>query len=352
MPSVHAVVMAGGRGERFWPLSTDRLSKPFIPLLGSRTLIQDTVDRLQGLVPPERVFISIGEAHLEVARNQLPGIPAANFIVEPVGRDTSACIGWCALHVEQRDAQGALLAIPADHFVGDAEAYRRTLRKGFDSLTGSSGVVFGVRPVRPETGYGYVQVEKPGAADVACRVLRFVEKPDAAVAVEYLRSGDYFWNSGIFLWENTTLLELFARHLPDTYRGLEKLRAFAGRPGADPAELLAVFSALPRISIDFGILEKTSGLRLLPVEFDWDDIGNWHALERALPADVRGNISRGNHVSVNSTGCIVLSDSGTIATFGVSDLVVVQAHGNVLVCPKDRASDLKRLVTALGPEKK
>jgi mannose-1-phosphate guanylyltransferase len=346
MEHLHAVIMAGGRGERFWPLSTDALPKPFVPLLGSRTLIQETVSRLETLVPPERILISIGKPQESVAREQLPGIPAENFIVEPVGRDTAACLGYCALHLERRDPSAVMLAVPADHFIGDVQAYRRSLRAGFEDLAGATGVVYGIPPTRPETGYGYVLAEKPPLPSRAWPVLRFVEKPDASRAEEYVRSGRYFWNSGIFLWRNRALLELFERLMPATWRGMVSLRKLIGRPDLS-AELHRVFAELPRISVDYGILEKTVGLRLVPAEFGWDDIGTWSALARALPADTGGNVARGRHSAVDSSGCIVYSDSGGVATFGVKDLVIVQANGQVLVCPKDRASELKKLVEAL-----
>jgi len=348
MPALYAVIMAGGRGERFWPLSTLSLPKPFIPLLGSSTLLQDTVARIQKLVPLERILISIGAGHSAVAREQLPNLPPENFIVEPTGRDTAACLGFSALHIERRDPEATMLALPADHFVGDADAYVRTVQKGLESLEGASGVVFGIPPTRPETGYGYILAGKPARPEDAWPVVRFIEKPDARTAEQYLASGDYFWNSGMFLWKNRTLLELFQEHMPATHQGLCRLRSLLGE--SDPAaEIGKVFSALPRISIDFGIMEKISGLRLVPAQFAWDDIGNWASLERALPADAQGNIAQGPHVALESSGCILYAQSGTVAVFGVSDLIVVQAYGKVLVCSKDKASDLKKLIAALGP---
>jgi len=347
--SLYAVIMAGGRGERFWPLSTDKIAKPFVPLLGERTLLQSTVDRLHSLVPRERIFISIGENHREVATRQLPEIPPENFVVEPIGRDTSACLGFCALHLERRDADALMLAVPADHYVDSPERYGRSLKKAIENLEGSTAVLFGVPPARPETGYGYIQAEKPAVPADAWPVVRFVEKPDLATAASYVRSGEYFWNSGIFLWRNRTLLELFEEHMPATHQGLSKIRPLLGRKDAT-SEIFPIFASLERISIDYGILEQASRLRMVPVEFVWDDIGNWAALERVLPADALGNISRGAHLAVESSACIVYSDAGLIATFGVSNLAVVQAAGKVLVCPKDRASDLKRLVSALGPD--
>jgi mannose-1-phosphate guanylyltransferase len=341
--------MAGGRGERFWPLSEEARTKPFVPLLGDHTLVQETVARLAPLVPPERVLVAIGEAHLALARTQLPEIPEANFIVEPVGRDTSACLGYAALHLERLDPDAVMIALPADHFVGDAAAYRRALARGVEALEQATAVVFGVHPDRPDPGYGYVQVEAPAGGDPGAlrRVVRFVEKPNVATAARYLASGDYFWNGGIFVWRNRTLLELFGRHMPETYRGLEVLRPLVGRAGAE-AERLRIFSTLDRLSIDFGVLEKTTGLSLVPFDFRWDDIGNWAALDRALEPDASGNVARGAHAALEATGCVLYSDGGVVAAFGVTDLVIVQARGKVLVCPKSRAPELKRLVAALG----
>lgn len=351
MSEVYAVIMAGGRGERFWPLSTEDLPKPFVRLLGPRTMLQETVERLQPLIPPERILISIGAVHETLARGLLPGLPPENFVVEPVGRDTSACLGFCALHIERRDPQAAMLAVPADHHIHDGEAFRRTLRKGMESLAGATAVVFGIRPARPDTGYGYVETGAAARAAEALPVIRFVEKPDARTAARYLAAGNFYWNSGMFLWRNATLLELFARHMPDTYRGLERIRSLMNGPHA-PGELARVYGALPRISVDYGILEKASGLRLVPAEFDWDDIGNWTALERILPADAQGNVAVGPLHALEAGGCIAYSDAGTVALFGVSDLVVVQARGRVLVCPKEKAAELKRLVGGLDPERR
>jgi mannose-1-phosphate guanylyltransferase len=311
-------------------------------------MLQDTISRLHPIVPFERILISIGATHLEIARQQLPQVPEENFIVEPVGRDTSACLGFCALHIEQRDPEGILLALPADHFVGNPVHYRNTLKTGLDNLEGAAGIVFGVRPTRAETGYGYILAEKPPVRASAWPVVRFIEKPTAPAAAEYFASGNYFWNSGMFLWRNQALLGLFERHMPDTYKGLCLLRPLLGKKDAG-AEIEKIFKKLPRISIDYGIMEKTSGLRLVPADFPWDDIGNWASLERALPPDDWGNIAQGYHVALESSGCVFYAKEGTVATFGVSDLVVVLAYGKVLVCSKEKAGDLKRLVTSLGP---
>ncbi len=343
--------MAGGRGERFWPLSTEERPKPFVPLIGPATLLQETVARLRSLVPVERILIALGEKHREIASRQVPEIPPANFIVEPIGRDTAACLGLSAIHVALRDPEAIMLALPADHFVADADQFRQTVRIGIENLEGATGIVFGIRPDRPETGYGYIRAEKPAVRAAAWPVLRFVEKPDAAKALEYVRSGRYFWNSGMFLWRNRTLLALFENHMPEISRALGELRPLLDRENAR-AEMLRIFSSLPRVSIDYGILEKASGLRLVPVAYGWDDIGNWTSLARTIPADSSGNVVQGRAVPVQSRDCILLSEDGAVTVFGVSELVVVRARGKVLVCRKDRAAELKTLLSSLPEEMK
>jgi mannose-1-phosphate guanylyltransferase len=352
MAQVYAVIMAGGRGERFWPLSTDEVPKPFLPLLGSSTLLQETVARLQPLIPIERIMVSVGEMHSRIAKMQLPQIPESNFVVEPVGRDTSACLGFCALHLERRDPEAVMFALPADHFISEPHAFRLAAEKGINSLEGAEAVIFGIVPTRPDTGYGYIMAEKPALATDAWPVLRFFEKPDAERAAAYCRAGNFFWNSGMFLWRNRTLLELFRKHMPETWEGLSRLRPLLGSD-EDRGELARIYSALKRISIDYGILEKTSGMRLVPAAFPWDDIGNWASLGRALPSDGAGNVSRGSFAGLEAGGCITYSDAGTVALFGVTDMVVVQAHGKVLVCPRNRAPDLKKLMASLpGSDRK
>ena len=346
MANIYAVIMAGGRGERFWPLSASKLRKPFIPLLGKTSLFQQTAERIQKLVPIKNILISIGAEHFEIARKQLPQLPEENFIVEPIGRDTSACIAYCALHIEKRDPEALMIALPADHFVSNVDGYVKTLQLGIENLQEASGIVFGISPARPETGYGYVLADASSSASSALKVIRFVEKPNAEKAAEFLASGDYYWNSGMFLWKNSTLLDLFRQHMPEFYARMCILRSLLGTDSG--AEINKVFSSLPRISIDFGIMEKTAGLKLVPAQFIWDDIGNWASLERALPADSQGNIAQGSHMALDSSGCIIYAQSETVAAFGVADLVIVQAYGQVLVCPKSKAGDLKQLVSALA----
>jgi len=346
MSTLYAVIMAGGRGERFWPLSTKKLPKPFIPLLGKGSLLQSTVSRIQPLVPYEQIMISIGAEHFDIAREQLPGIPNENFLVEPFGRDTSACLGFCALHLEQRDRSALMLALPADHYVADEVAYLKTIRMGLYNLEGSNGVVFGIKPTRPETGYGYIHAEKPADGGKAWPVVQFIEKPDTDTAERYIAEGNYFWNSGMFLWNNRTLLDLFEKFMPDTCAALGSLRPLIGDVTAGEA-IRNIFSMLPRISIDFGIMEKAENLRLIPADFGWDDIGGWAALGRALAPDDNGNIVQGRASVLESENCVIYSQSDKIAAFGVSDLVIVQACGKILVTTRDKAADLKKLVTAM-----
>ena len=241
-----------------------------------------------------------------------------------------------------------MLALPADHYVTNGDAYRKTIQTGLSNLEGSNGVVFGITPTRPETGYGYILAEKPldGCGGNARPVIRFVEKPDADAAARYLAEGNYYWNSGMFLWNNRTLLGLFEKFMPDTSVALNRLRPLIGDETAGE-EIRDIFSTLPRISIDFGIMEKAEGLRLVPADFGWDDVGSWAALGRALMPDKKGNIIQGRASVLEAENCVIYSQSDTIAAFGVSDLIIVQAHGKILVTSRDKAADLKKLVATL-----
>jgi mannose-1-phosphate guanylyltransferase len=242
-----------------------------------------------------------------------------------------------------------MLAVPADHYVADREGYLLTLEKGIRVLPGATGVVFGIPPNRPETGYGYIQAHKPDPEADSVPVIRFVEKPDVARARQYVSAGNYYWNSGMFLWRNRTLLDLFREHMPELHRGLETLRPLIGVDSKRAARRRC-FASLPRISIDFGVMEKASGLRLVPAEFSWDDIGNWAALDRTLAHDEYYNVAVGPHMALETDHCILYSDSDSVAAFGVSDLIIVKAKGQVLVCAKNRAAELKRLIAMMGDE--
>jgi mannose-1-phosphate guanylyltransferase len=348
------VIMAGGRGERFWPLSTDLTPKPFLKLMGDKTLIQLTVERALRIVPEERIFVVLGLSQLAVAREQLPLLTDRNFIVEPEGRDTAPCIGFAALSLLKVDNDAIMITLPADHYVPDVEGFVSTILSGVACAgTGDYLVTIGIKPTRPETGYGYINAHEPFGTTpgAACyKVERIVEKPDAAKAILYMQEGTYYWNAGIFIWRAGVVLEGIRRHMPELHEGLMKIKAI---PEEDlDRDLVAVFSSLPRKSIDYGLMEKADNVLMVPSGFVWDDVGTWTSLLRVLDLDGQGNLRVGDTVSVDTTDCVVYGDGITIGTLGVSGLVIVGSKRGVLVCGLDRAQEVKEIVKRLEAEKK
>ncbi len=342
------VVLAGGSGERFWPLSTPAHPKQFPPLLDGQSCFQRTVDRAVRLVGSERVFVATRQTLAHIVREQVPELPVENCILEPEGRDTAACIGLAALVLEERRPGTRMLVTPSDHFIAPYHAFEETIRQGVALLDRVDGLVtLGIPPTGPETGYGYILAgpmvpEHPAAR----RCQRFTEKPDRTTAERFVADGRYYWNSGIFLWRAATFLKQMSEHLPEHWRLLEALRPAMGSPEQE-RELARLFPQMPKVSVDIGVLEKAGDVFMVPASFSWDDIGAWSALGRILPADEVGNAVVGRHVGRDSRGCVIYSTTRPIATVGLSDMVVVETAEGVLVCPKHRAQEVKDLVRLL-----
>lgn len=346
----HAVILAGGKGERFWPLSTAGRPKQFLTLVGSKPLLTLAFERLRGLVPPDRTYVITNKDLMASTRRALPRLPARNIIGEPVGRDTAAALAvGCAL-VGARDPDGVFCVLTADHIIGHLPRFRRTLRAGLE-LAGRENVLItiGIEPRGPSTGYGYIEAPERCAARGGIRfrnVRRFVEKPDRATARRYCASGRFFWNSGMFIWSARALERAFARHRPPLARLVAELRPLAGTPRFGAA-LRRLYAGLERISIDYAVMEKVRNIAMAEGAFAWDDLGSWSALEGHVPADAAGNVVLGSCEAVASEDNVVVSQDRLTALIGVRDLIVVQAPGVTLVCPKDRAQDVKKLVERL-----
>lgn len=340
--------MAGGRGERFWPASTPDRPKQFIDLTGDGTLIQQTVLRLAQIIPFRDIYVVTSAAHVTLARTQLPQIPARNFIVEPEGRDTAVCIGLAAVWLERLDPDAVMLAVPADHFIPDADHFCDIAVSALQHAAQTEGLVtLGIRPDRPETGYGYIQMGAPCGDAASAQVYqaqRFVEKPDLPTAQNYLASGQYLWNSGMFAWTVKAIRREIARHLPVLHEGLEALAA-----APSPSELMSllpeVFTRLPKISIDYGVMERSDCVYVIPSDFRWDDLGSWTAVARLREGDAHGNVTSGLVLTEDCRNLVVESKGRLVATLGVSDLVVVETEDAVLVCARDRVQDIRRLAT-------
>lgn len=345
--NVYAIIMAGGRGERFWPLSTEAKPKPFLRFMGDKTLFQATVERLGHFISEDRLLPVLAEQHLALAREQVPHIPERNYIVEPIGRDTAACLGLASLYLEQMDPTAVMLVLPADHYIQDEGEFISCLKTSIAFLSRENRIVtIGIRPTRPEVGYGYIEAGSELAPGVD-RVTRFVEKPSIAKAREYVAKPNYYWNSGMFIWRNNLIQSLLSRFMPDHWRVLDKIRQSIGTV-REKATVEREYEKLEKISIDHGVLEKTEDIAVVPAKFRWDDIGNWAALTRLGAVDGRDNFCLGKHIVSDAKNCVVYSPELPIAAFGVSDLVIVAANDRLLVCSKDVAPQLKKLVREHG----
>lgn len=342
----YAVIMAGGKGERFWPWSRSSLPKQFLPLTGERTLIQQAFDRISKTFSPRKIMVATGADYLQLAREQLPHLPRDNFLLEPIGRNTAPCIGLAALALAKKDPKAVMMVFPADHMVNNGEAFQACLERCLAlAAEGKQLLTIGINPTRPETGYGYIEREDnplPGEPPTY-PVKRFVEKPDREKAMRFLNSGRYYWNSGIFAWKAALILEKIQKHLPELYGGLKSLEPALGEAWEYQA-LQEVFPGLPGISIDYGVMEKEQDILVVQGSFQWDDLGSWTALAEHAPRDREGKAVWGRHVGIDTKNCLVYGRNNLIATLGVEDLIIVESDGVVMVCPKDRDQEVKALL--------
>jgi mannose-1-phosphate guanylyltransferase/mannose-6-phosphate isomerase len=343
---LQALILAGGSGTRFWPLSRKLRPKQLLALDGPRSLLQATVDRLAPLIPPESVWIVTTRALAGEVRRQLPEVPAGQVLEEPMGRNTAPAIGWAVRSLPAPAREGVLAVLPADHRMADAAVFRDTLARAAAAVEAEDRVMtLGVVPRWAETGYGYLELAPGADAAGVRRVARFVEKPDPEKAARFLASGLHLWNAGIFVFRGATLLGEIARLVPELGRGLEAIAAAA------PTDLERLYAQLPAESIDYAVMEKLDGIGTLPLDCGWSDLGSWEALAEVLPADAAGNRSRGETVTADAHGNLLISDDagggGVVAVLGVDNLVVVRTADAVLVCPKERSQEVRRLVAEL-----
>ncbi|MBE0465808.1 MAG: NTP transferase domain-containing protein [Candidatus Desulforudis sp.] len=344
-----AVIIAGGVGTRFWPLSTAGMPKQFLRLFDDRSLLQGTYDRVAVLVPPERVLVLTNEGFVPLVHEQLPDIPEGNVIGEPMRRDTAGAVGLAAFLCRRRFGTPVLAVLPADHMIEPVDRFRQALMSAVAAARRDDALyTFGIPPTYPATGYGYLELGEQLADDGGIahyRVLRFKEKPDVETARIYLEKGTFLWNSGMFVWNTNALLNEIETHLPGHFRHLRKLVAVDGL--ADwPAELRKVFASIPSISIDYGVMEKAVNVRAIAAPFSWSDVGGWPALEAFLAKDALNNACRGRVRVLGAESNIVFSEDTeeTIALVGVQDLIVVRCGKRTLVATRDRIEDLKKLV--------
>jgi mannose-1-phosphate guanylyltransferase len=350
----YAVIMAGGSGTRFWPVSRATAPKQLARITSDTTMIQATVARLAPLIPAERILVVTTSALAEETRRQLPSLPAQHIIAEPAGRDTAAAVALAALVVERLEPGATMILLPADQVITPADAFQRCLAAGVAAASGGSLVTYGITPRGPATGYGYIQTgaDLPFRDGVAVhRVARFVEKPDAATAAAYLASGDYRWNSGIFTWRADAVLRHLTRHCPWLMQALAPVGEAWGT-AAFAARLAAVYGPLRRISIDYALMEPAAAagdVAVVTATFAWDDVGAWDALYDHLPADAQGVITRGEVLAIDCADSLVVNHSRlVVAGVGLVGLSVVVTDDAVLILPKGRSQEVKQVVNALA----
>jgi mannose-1-phosphate guanylyltransferase len=356
---LHAVIMAGGAGTRFWPESRGARPKQLLPLAGPRTMIQATLDRLEGLIPTERTLVVTNERLAAAIAEQLPSLPRDRILGEPCRRDTAPCIGWAAFTALRDDAEATLLMLPADHVIDPTPVFQAAVRQAAALVGESPGriVTFGIPPTYPAESFGYIHrgellpTKQPAAAGktsaVAYSVRRFREKPNAAVAREYLAAGGFYWNSGIFVWRASTILEAIARHQPDMHRRLQSISVAAGTP-VEAEVLQREFAAIRGISIDYAVMEHADDVAVIEAPFSWDDVGSWQALARLRGEDDSGNTVAAEHVGIDTQHSILRGPAGhLIVTLGVSDLIVVHTPDVTLVADRRREESIRQLVKLL-----
>ena len=351
---MYAVIMAGGSGTRFWPLSRRLRPKQFLAIGTETPLIVETVRRLAPQISLDRVRIVAGAHHADGIRTHLPTLPRDALLIEPCARNTAPCLGLAAVHVAHEDPDAVMAVLPADHHIGDEAGFHRVVSLAAEAAARGEIVTLGISPTRPETGYGYIEVEEAiSQGEVApLAVKRFVEKPDAETAATYLESGRFLWNSGMFFLTARRALADIERFLPRLHAALQRIAAAIGTP-AYPDVLAEAFATAESISIDYGIMEHATGhptlppVRVVPADIAWNDVGHWAAIADYAEADAQGNVVEGDGILVDTHNTIVHAAGRTVAVVGMNDVVVVETDDAILVCPRDRAQDVREIVAQL-----
>lgn len=354
---LHAVIMAGGSGTRFWPASRKMVPKQLLALAGERTMLQSTVDRLGTLVPPERQLVLTNQSLSAAVHEQLPELPTVNIVGEPCKRDTAPCIGLAAALVERIDSEGTMVVMPSDHVIASPEQFQMAIAAGKELIDDDPTriVTFGIRPTYAAESFGYIQrgeqIES-GSTVNAFQVEQFREKPDRRTAEQYLAAGTFYWNSGIFVWRASTILRALEKNVPEMYR---RIQAIAAAIGTDQYEstLQSEFAAIEGKSIDYAVMEGYDNVVMIEAPFSWDDVGSWQALSRLRKPDANENTVVGSHIGIDTRGSIVMTRPGhTIVTIDIEDLIIVQTDDATLVAPKSAEERVREVVKRLEQERR
>ncbi len=347
---MNILIMAGGRGERFWPKSTASKPKQLIPIVSEKSMIEETVDRLIGLVDYHNIFISTGENLVEEIKNILPRIPAENFIIEPIGRDTAPAIGLGAAYIHKREPGTVMIVLPADHLITEKEIFQKDMATA-GQIAKDTGclITFGINPSRIEIGYGYIELGEVINTEYenhAYEVKSFKEKPDLSTAEQYYNQGNYVWNSGMFAWTTTAILEALEKCLPDMFESFMEIQENIGT-ASERDTINKHFENFNKISIDYGVMEKADNVLCIKAAFSWDDVGAWTALSRVKTMDENNNLIQSDWKGIDTNGCIIINDKGIVSTIGVDNLIIIKNKDSILIADKSREQEVKKIVKKL-----
>lgn len=344
---MHAIIMAGGLGTRFWPKSREKHPKQLLNIYGNKSLIQNTVERLKSLIPSDRMFVVSTENQLKEISKQLPFVPKKNYIVEPQGKNTAPCIGLAALFLDRLDPESVMVVLPADHLIASKATFHKVLKAGAKiAFERDSLVTIGIQPSYPATGYGYIQFNQE-LEDISgvelLKVKTFAEKPNLETAKRFLKSGDFLWNSGIFIWKTKTILKEIEEDIPDLYDGLLEIKKALGTPKQNEV-IKRVYRQIRSISIDYGVMENAKDVVVLKGDFDWNDLGTWDEVYKLSKKDKEGNTLIGRHLLKDSNRCFIDAPGKCVAVIGLDDLMVVDTEDAILICPRHLSQDVKEIV--------
>lgn len=339
-----ALIMAGGKGERFWPLSTDEKPKQFLSLLGEDTMIQMTVKRLLKIIPFERIFIVTGKRYISLVKEQLPLLPDRNIIIEPVGKNTAPCIGLSAFIIDKYYKNSTIAVLPSDHLIKNEQKFIDTLAVAdkFVDSNQQAIVTIGMKPDRPETGYGYIKYDDTYMnidTYELRKVEKFVEKPNAEKATEYLKQGNFLWNGGIFIWKTSTILKLTKKYLNNTYEILSEIATTEDEEFQNILE--EKYRKVDSISVDYGIMEKADNIYVIPSDFGWDDVGTWYSVERVREKDLNNNVCSGKVTAINSHNNIIIGSLKPIVVVGLDNIFAVESDDMIFVGNKEIINNIK-----------
>jgi len=357
----YAVIMAGGIGTRFWPKGTSRLPKQYLKIENDHSsMIQQTFKRLESVVSPSNIFVVTNVAYKAVTKKHLPKIPEENITCEPFGRNTAPCIGLTCLFIKQFDTKANVLVVPSDHIIKDVDEFQRVAKSGLAFTNDNGGIVtLGINPTKPETGYGYIQFDTEEFTEVTLKSSRnnentekifkvrtFAEKPNLETAKAFIESGDFLWNSGMFIFRVDTMLKEIQDSLPDLHNALHTLEKSLMKNNFEKI-LEKVYSQLKGISIDYGVMEKSREVYTIKSHFDWSDVGSWDEIYNFSPKDKEGNVKQGTTVTINSKNCLIINDQRISALVGVEDLLVIDTDNGLLICKRGESQNVKEVVDYL-----